>query len=202
MTTTLRVTLDIHTLGSIPEHQQHEDRGTLARNIHSYFNNGVDEKPLSTQIKHFGKRAAIEMLRNEINSWLSDLRTCPEILSIDTHVSAQTPPLTTYAVVIPPPGKTYSRARTFNSFCATFAPKLQANGQYLIEPDDVPADADPRLWWTIVDHDPSGSAFYLEPGFRRANRLGHVVCERAWGGSPDDHPLYIFREQAPATANT
>lgn len=128
MTTTLRITLDIHTLGSIPEHQQRGDNGAYDRKIARYFDNGIDDEPIPAQIKHFGKRAAIEMLRNEINSWLSDLGTCPEILSIDTHIRIETPPLATNAVVIPPPGKTYTRARTFKSFSATFAPKLQANG--------------------------------------------------------------------------
>lgn len=85
MTTTLRITLDILTLGSIPEHQQHGDNGPLDRKIARYFDNGLDDEPIPAQLKHFGKRAAIKMLTNEINSWLSDLGTAPTVVSITEH---------------------------------------------------------------------------------------------------------------------
>jgi hypothetical protein len=96
-------------------------------------------------------------------------------------------------IIVAPPARTYARARSWKMFHALFAPICQANGEYLHEPEDVPKDADPRHWWTVVDLEPSRPVLYLEPGLHRANRLGHVRCERPWSGNADDHPLYVYQ---------
>jgi len=95
---------------------------------------------------------------------------------------------------IAPPKHAYKRARTWNMFRTLFAPIVQANGRYLVEPWEVPKDADHTRWWTIVDLDPNGRTFYLRPGFHHANRIGLVHCERAWGGQAEDHTDFIFNE--------
>lgn len=90
---------------------------------------------------------------------------------------------------IMPPATTYKRARSRAMFDKTFNPKVSGR---LYEPADLPTNPDEHHWWTVVDLDPNGQHFYLTPGFRFANRLGFVETERAWGGSADEHPLYVY----------
>lgn len=95
-------------------------------------------------------------------------------------------------ITIPPSQRSYKRARTWNMFCSLFAPIRQTNGNYLIEPWDVPKDAEHTHWWSIVDLNPNGRRFYLQPGIDRTNRIGLVRCERAWGGEAEAHPDYLY----------
>ncbi len=77
-------------------------------------------------------------------------------------------------------------------FLDTFKPVPIGDKAYLVEPEDVPKDANARHWWTIVDYVPDAARLYIVPGFARANRLGLIRCAVAWGGNSDDHPLYVY----------
>lgn len=85
VTTTLRITIDIETLGRVPEYQQDCGDAALDHKIAAYFDNGLDDEPIERQLKHFGARAARKMISNEIISWLADLGTTPAIVSITEH---------------------------------------------------------------------------------------------------------------------
>lgn len=94
--------------------------------------------------------------------------------------------------IIQPPSHEYARARSWKAFAALFAPTKTTNGAYMREPDEIPKGADPRHWWTVVDYDPNGPYLHLVPGITGANRLAVIACEHAWGGSPQNHPLYVY----------
>jgi hypothetical protein len=92
-----------------------------------------------------------------------------------------------------PPDHFYTRARSWKIFLNAFAPVLASKDNYLVEPCDVPKDADPHDWWTIVDYAPDAPRLYITAGIAHANRLGCIRCHRPWGGNADDHPLYLYR---------
>lgn len=91
-----------------------------------------------------------------------------------------------------PPQREYVRARGWKVFLNTFGPVATKNG-FITEAEEVPKDADPRSWWTIVDYAPDSSRLYIVPGFAHANRLGFIRCLHPWGGNADDHPLYLYQ---------
>lgn len=90
--------------------------------------------------------------------------------------------------VMPHP-RPYQRARSRALFNQLFQPT--ENGR-LREVSELPPNPNERHWWTVVDLDPDGKRFYLLPGFRFANKLGFVETDHAWGGAPEDHPLYTY----------
>lgn len=76
----LTIVLTLTSLGEIPEHQQHgESENALTS---TYFTDGLSEKPIQTQIDHFGEERAKQMVASELRSWLEDLGTAPYIQSI------------------------------------------------------------------------------------------------------------------------
>lgn len=91
-----------------------------------------------------------------------------------------------------PPATLPLRALSWKRFESLYAPVRRSAAGLLWEPCEVPADADARYWWTVVDHVPGRHRLYLVPGFRRANRLGHVCCAVPWGGEADQHPDYVY----------
>lgn len=80
MSTSIRVQLIINDLGQIPEY--HEDDPALAEKVAAYFDDGVCDKPLADQVRHFGARNVTNMLKGELLSWLSDLGASPRIATI------------------------------------------------------------------------------------------------------------------------
>lgn len=98
----------------------------------------------------------------------------------------------TAPLTIAPPARTYTRARSWRIFQTLFAPIPTPLGSYLRYPEDVPKDADPRRWWTVVDYDPNGPYLHLVPGVTRTNRLGVITCANAWDGNAQRHPLYVY----------
>lgn len=93
--------------------------------------------------------------------------------------------------VIMPPPHIYRRARRWETFEKLFQPIQREDNTVLWEPWEVPKDADPREWWTLLDPMTSGQ-LYLAAGFHFVNRLNYVRCAVAWGGERDDHPEYLY----------
>jgi hypothetical protein len=54
---------------------------------------------------------------------------------------------------------------------------------------DVPTDADPRHWWTVLGCD---GRLLLAPGFHVVNRFAYILCRNAWGGETNAHPDYRY----------
>lgn len=93
---------------------------------------------------------------------------------------------------IMPPKRLPARPRPFDVFVELFEPiDRDGYGRIIWQAQDIPEDADPREWWTIVDGD-TGDRTFLMPGFRRVNRLGYIRCAARWGGEASDHPIYRF----------
>ena len=86
-----------------------------------------------------------------------------------------------------PPTRVFRRARRWETFEKLFQPIARENGTVLWEPWEVPTDADPREWWTLLDPMTSGQ-LYLAAGFHFVNRLNFVRCAVRWGGERSDHP--------------
>lgn len=76
--TKLCIILEINALGDIPDHHQTRFPAKTA----SYFENGIIDMTLHEQLTHFGKDAAIKMVKDEISSWLADLGTSPAFISV------------------------------------------------------------------------------------------------------------------------
>lgn len=90
-----------------------------------------------------------------------------------------------------PPRHVYRRARRWETFEKLFQPIARDNGTVLWEPWEVPKDADPHEWWTLLDPMTSGQ-LYLAAGFHFVNRLNYVRCAVRWGGDRSDHPEYLY----------
>jgi hypothetical protein len=88
-------------------------------------------------------------------------------------------------------GKTFKRHRRWETFAKLFKPELGEQLDGYVDTDHVPAGADPRFWWTIIDPC-DGTEMYLVPGFHRANRFGFIECAAPWAGMWDDHPTYAW----------
>ena len=54
---------------------------------------------------------------------------------------------------------------------------------------EVPADADCRFWWTLVDCDRS---LYVTPGFRFVNRFAYIRCAVPWTDDDEQQPDYLY----------
>ena len=91
--------------------------------------------------------------------------------------------------IVMPPARPYQRARSRAVFTRLFCPTEEGR---MRETSELPPNPNERHWWTVVDLDPDGERFYLMPGFRFANKLGFVQTQYAWGGAPEDHPLYTY----------
>lgn len=109
-----------------------------------------------------------------------------------TEMDLADPALDEITTPILPPARDYVRARGWRMFLNTFGPVATRNG-FIVEAEDIPKDADPRSWWTVVDLAPDSNRLYLVPGFAHVNRLGFVRCLHPWGGNADDHPLYLYQ---------
>ena len=90
-----------------------------------------------------------------------------------------------------PPRHEYRRARRWETFNRLFAPIRRDHGSLIWEPWEVPKDADPHEWWTVLDPMSRGS-LYLAAGFHFVNRLGYVQCAVPWGGDWAEHPEYLY----------
>lgn len=93
--------------------------------------------------------------------------------------------------LVPPPPRTYTRARRWETFDRLFAPIEREDGNFIWEPWEVPKPADCRYWWTLLDPMTSGQ-LYLANGFHFVNRLGYIRCANPWGGEIGDHPEYLY----------
>ena len=91
---------------------------------------------------------------------------------------------------IMPPKHQYKRPRSWETFERLFDPIPLDDDTLLWQIGEVPKDADPHHWWTILD--PSTDKLYLAAGFHFVNRFGYVKCKNRWGGDPNDHPDYIY----------
>lgn len=93
-------------------------------------------------------------------------------------------------MIVMPPARSYRRSRRWETFEKLFVPIARdADGSLLWEPWEVPSDANPRYWWTVLDCD---GRLILSAGFRFVNRLNFVVCTNAWGGECAAHPEYRY----------
>ncbi len=80
MANAITITLTIESLGQIPE--AHEDGSPQGQKTISYFENGLCDEPLDKQLQHFGKARALQMVSEELSSWLSDLGAMPQVHAI------------------------------------------------------------------------------------------------------------------------
>lgn len=96
----------------------------------------------------------------------------------------------TLAAILPP-ATSFKAHRRWDTFVKLFQPELGDLRDGYVDTDNVPPDADPHLWWTIIDPC-DGTEMYLAPGFHFANRFGFVECAVPWGGAPEDHPTYAW----------
>lgn len=92
-------------------------------------------------------------------------------------------------IIVPPPKRSFIRPRTWETFEALFQPIISDDGTVLRERWEIPGEADPRYWWTVLDCD---GRLLLAAGFRFVNRFAFVACRKAWGGERDEHPNYRY----------
>jgi len=79
MPATLRLVIDITSLGTIPEYQG--PSRSLAKKTERYFDDDLSNAPHDWQVAHFGEEVAIRMVTDEAMAWLNDLGTEPTLSS-------------------------------------------------------------------------------------------------------------------------
>ena len=87
--------------------------------------------------------------------------------------------------------KIRTRCGSASTFERRFQPIIQneEDGSVIVEPWDVPPDADYRYWWTVVD---GGDKLYVGPGFHFVNRIGYIQCEKPWSDDDLKQPDYVY----------
>lgn len=88
------------------------------------------------------------------------------------------------------PVKRRSRCGSWNTFARRFRP-MRAPHHHLLWAvrHEVPNDADPRHWWTVLDCE---GRLYLTPGFRFVNRFAYVRCALPWTDADLEQPDYLY----------
>jgi len=96
-----------------------------------------------------------------------------------------------------PPGKRrlYGkrvRARSWFYFFFEFLPIMGPDNQYMRKPGELPADADPRYWWSVIVYDAYTYRLHLKAGVHHPNAEGYVFCYNWWGGLPEQQDTYLY----------
>lgn len=92
-------------------------------------------------------------------------------------------------MIVAPPKRIYTRARSWDAFERLFDPIIRDDGSVLWERWELPADVDLHHLWTVLDCD---GRLLLSPGFQFVNRFAYVLCRNAWGGDAHAHPDYRY----------
>lgn len=85
----------------------------------------------------------------------------------------------------------YVKARSWFYFFFDFRPVMLPDGQYILKPKDLPADVDPRYWWTVIVYDAYTYRLHLKAGIHHPNPEGYVRCRWPWGGPAENHDFYL-----------
>ena len=87
--------------------------------------------------------------------------------------------------------KPRKRCGSWRTFERRFQPLPAPNHDVLWElRGEVPADADYRYWWTVVDCD---GRLYVTPGFRFVNRFAYIRCAVPWTDDDERQPDYVYQ---------
>jgi hypothetical protein len=94
-------------------------------------------------------------------------------------------------MIVPPPQRSYRRARRSETFDKLFDPVANDDGALLRDLAEFAASSKgSRHWWTVVEGD--SGALYAVAGIHVVNRVGLLLCRNGWGGEWADHPVYRY----------
>lgn len=81
-----------------------------------------------------------------------------------------------------------TRAGSFSSFQKRYDPKVNEDGSFLFEYNEVKG-LDERYVWTVLEAE---GKLYLSPGFRIVNRIAYVIGQKPWGSIETFCPGYLY----------
>lgn len=89
-----------------------------------------------------------------------------------------------------PSSKQRTRCGSWRTFERRFQPMPAPNHELLWElRGEVPADADYRYWWTVLDCE---GRLYVSRGFRFVNRFAFIRCAVPWTDDDERQPDYRY----------
>lgn len=85
--------------------------------------------------------------------------------------------------------KQRTRCGSWPTFERRFQPIEQSDGRLGWEREELPADVDPHLVWTVVDAE---GKLYVTPGIRFVDRLYYIQCAMPWSADDQRQPPYLY----------
>lgn len=85
--------------------------------------------------------------------------------------------------------KPRKRCGSWSTFERRFRPIDSPDQTVWWRSEQLPADVDPNLVWTIVDCD---GKLLVSPGFHVVNRIDYVLCEVPWTDEDQHQPSYRY----------
>lgn len=83
-----------------------------------------------------------------------------------------------------------TRCGSWRTFERRFVPMPAPNHDLLWDiGGEVPKDADPHYWWTVLDCE---GRINLSPGFRFVNRIAFIRCAVPWTADDERQPDYRY----------
>lgn len=85
--------------------------------------------------------------------------------------------------------KPRTRAGSWASFAKRYEPMAGPDNDYIIDHDNLPADADLHQVWTLVDAD---GKLYVVPGYHTVNYMGRLYTRHGWSDVEEANPGYVY----------